>query len=67
MNRAERRPLSGHDFTLRLQRRMMSVVQEPPKRDSLALSGRPETVMVSDPGERGNFHQMDILANQLPH
>ena len=52
MNRAERRPLSGRDVTLRLQSRMVSVVQEPPKRDALALSGRLEDVMVSDASGR---------------
>ena len=52
MNRAECRPLSGRDVTLRLQSRMVSVVQEPPKRDALALSGRLEDVMVSDASGR---------------
>ena len=52
LNRADRRPLSGRDVTLRLQSRMVSVVQEPPKRDALALSGRLEDVMVSDASGR---------------
>ena len=40
LNRADRRPLSGRDVTLRLQSRMVSVEPEPPKRDIHELSGR---------------------------
>ena len=70
MNRAECRLLSGRDITLRLQSRMVSVVQEPPKRDALALSGRYEDVMVSDasgrsvvPSEEGTGETEAILAD----
>lgn len=48
LNRADRRPLSGRDVTLRLQSRMVSVEPEPPKRDIHELSGRKETMAVSD-------------------
>lgn len=48
LNRADRRPLSGRDVTLRLQSRMVSVEPEPPKRDIHELSGRKGTMAVSD-------------------
>ena len=67
INREDRRPLSGRNVTLRLQGRMVSVEQKPSKRDIHELSGRKETMAVSDVRVGLGSHQKGILATQRPH
>ena len=67
LNRADRRPLSGRDVTLRLQSRMVSVEQEPRREIFMNFQAEKRQWRCRMQAEVFKSHQKEVLATQRPH